>query len=166
MHRAPRVLTLAVSIAILSGCAGDGGRYPSLAMRPAERVEGTFVPAPAAITAAPMAEGTLGRLGDLEAAARTAHARFAAQAPAARSRVQSARGANVADNRWAEAQITLAELDSIRSEAAIVLAEIDLLFVDATLSFSDREAIERSRAAIVAMIAQEDDVLAELRGGR
>lgn len=110
-----------------------------------------------------MPEGTLGRLGALEAAARAAHARFVAQAPSARAVVSAGRGADVSDNRWGAAQIALADLDGIRSEAAIALGDIDLLFVDATLADSDRAAIERSRQAIVALIAQEDATLAELR---
>lgn len=111
-----------------------------------------------------MPEGTLGRLGALEASARAAHARFVEQAPAARALVTAGRGADASDNRWGAAQIALADLDGIRSETAVVLGDIDLMFVDATLADSDRVAIERSRQAIVALITQEDAVLAELRG--
>lgn len=148
----------------IAACAAGGGRYPSLELRPAERVAGTFTPVPQAEGPAPMPEGTLGKLGALEATARAAHARFVEQTPSARAVVAAGRGADVSDNRWGAAQIALADLDGIRSEAAIALGDIDLMFVDATLADSDREAIERSRQAILALIAQEDTVLAELRG--
>lgn len=164
MHRVPRVLLLAAVIPAMAACAANDGRYPSLQMRPAERVAGTFEPATPPPAPAPMAEGTLGRLGDLEAAARTAHARFAAQAPEARSLVLAGRGADVTDNRWGAAQIALADLDGIRSETAIALGDIDLMFVDATLTNTERAAIERTRSAIVALVAEEDGVLANLRG--
>lgn len=164
MHRVPRVLLLAAVIPAMAACAANDGRYPSLQMRPAERVAGTFEPATPPPAPAPMAEGTLGRLGDLEAAARAAHARFAAQAPEARSLVLAGRGADVTDNRWGAAQIALADLDGIRSETAIALGDIDLMFVDATLTNTERAAIERTRSAIVALVAEEDGVLANLRG--
>ena len=164
MVRLPRIAALALLVALIPACSGTGGRYPSLELRPAERVAGTFTPAPAAEGPAPMPEGTLGKLGALEAAARAAHARFVEQAPSARATVAAGRGADVSDNRCGAAQIALADLDGIRSEAAIALGDIDLMFVDATLADSDREAIERSRQAIVALIAQEDATLAELRG--
>ena len=164
MHRVPRVLLLAVVIPAMAACAANDGRYPSLQMRPAERVAGTFEPATPPPAPAPMAEGTLRRLGDLEAAARAAHARFAAQAPEARSLVLAGRGADVTDNRWGAAQIALADLDGIRSETAIALGDIDLMFVDATLTNTELAAIERTRSAIVALVAEEDGVLANLRG--
>lgn len=159
-----RMAVLAVIVAPITACSANGGRYPSLELRPAERMTGAFVPVPPTEGPAPMPEGTLGRLGALEASARAAHARFVEQAPAARALVTAGRGADASDNRWSAAQVALADLDGIRSETAVVLGDIDLMFVDATLADSDRVAIERSRQAIVALITQEDAVLAELRG--
>ncbi|OZA93114.1 hypothetical protein U4960_07625 [Altererythrobacter sp. H2] len=150
----------------LTACAGGSARYPSLEIRPAERAEGSFAVAgggASTLTEAPMPEGTLARLGELEARARAAHSRFVARAPAAGSLVEAGRGADVSDNRWGAAQIALADLDGIRSETAVALGDLDLLYVDATLAFTERDAIGRTRAGIVALIAEEDRILAGLR---
>lgn len=165
MHRHLRYSTLFIALLSLAACAGSSGRYPSLAYRPAERVEGSFNPAPSIEPPAPMAEGTLGRLGQLEALARGAHARFVARAPQARSAVAAGRGADPAENRWGAAAVALADLDAIRSEAAIALGDLDLLYADATLSYTDRDAIARTRTQVIALIAEEDHILNELRQG-
>lgn len=147
----------------LSACAGDSGRYPSLATRPAERVEGSFTPPPVALDPAPMPDGTLGTLGELEALARGAHSRFVARAPQARAAVSAARGVSPEDNRWGAAAVALADLDAIRSEAAVALGDLDLLYANATVGFTQRDAIERTRTQITALIAEEDRILSELR---
>ena len=164
MHRTPRILLLACALPAVVGCAAGDGRYPSLQMRPAERVAGSFEVASPPPSPAPLAEGTLGRLGELEAAAQAAHTRFIAQAPEARRLVLAGRGADVADNRWAAAQIALADLDGIRSETAVALGDVDLLFVDATLGNVERAAVERTREVIVGLVREEDRMLASLRG--
>lgn len=165
MRRSFCLPALALSPLLLAACAADTGRYPSLAVRPAERVEGSFTPIPSDPGPAPMADGTLGRLGQIESAAKNAHARFVERTPAARSAVSAGRGADPADNRWGAAAVALADLDSIRSEAAIALGDLDLLFADATLGYTERDAIDRTRSEVLALISQQDRVLAELRGG-
>lgn len=164
MARLPGSAALALLSVVVSACSGAGGRYPSLELRPAERVSGTLTAAPAVEQPDPIPDGQSGRLGALEAAARAAHARFVERAASARQLVKAARGADPGETRWAAAQIALADLDGIRSEAAIALGDIDLMFVEATLTNTDRVAIEHGREAIVALIAQQDSILAELRG--
>lgn len=146
----------------LAGCAREAASYPSLAVRPAERVGGTFTPPPPPLPG-PMPEGTLGRLGDVQAAARAAHDRFLAQLPRARELAAAGGGAGVESDRWAAAQVALADLDSIRSQTAVALGDLDLLFAEATLSFTDRAAVEQTRADVLALIREEDRVLAGLR---
>lgn len=164
--RAPCSTPILVVLAMAaSGCASSTAEnYPSLAVRPAERMEGSFTPVPQAPAPTPMPEGTLGRLGELEASARAAHARFREQAATARGIVLAGRGTAVGDNRWGAAQIALADLDSLRSQTAVALGDLDQMYVDATVADSDRQAIDASRRAVVAIVAEQDRVLADLRG--
>ncbi len=164
MYRNP---LLALSLVALSACASTGDRYPSLSIRDAERVGGEFAVAPpVAVPPAPppIAPETSGRLGQLRAQAATAHRAFLAAMPGARRAVSAARGASITDDRWAAAQVALADLDSSRSQAAIALGDLDLLFADAALAQEQRDEIVVARTEVSSLIAEEDRILAELRG--
>lgn len=160
-----RPLALPLLALALSACAAGSDRYPSLAIRDAERVQGSFEPdaaeAPAPLPAAPSAE-LLARLAQLREEAASAHREFLAAVPAA-ARLAAAAGA-VGSDSWASAQVALADLDSARSKAAVPLGDLDVLFVDATLAAEQREAIAVTRAEVVGLIGEEDAVLARLRG--
>lgn len=149
----------------LAACASNNTDYPSLAIRDAERVEGTFEAAsPAALPQPdPVAEGTLGQLAQLREAARNAHNAFTSAVPEARRLVAAARGAGTSSDRWAAAQVALADLDSSRSQATIALGDLDLLFVDATLDYTQRDEIAATRDEVAGLIARQDRILAELR---
>ncbi|MGN3973728.1 hypothetical protein [Tsuneonella sp. SYSU-LHT278] len=158
-----RILTL-IPAALVAACATSGD-YPSLAQRPAERVEGTFTPDTSeALVPAPVVPGAdlVARLAELERQARGAHAEFVVGVPAAER--LAARAGPVASDSWAAAQVALADLDSIRSRVAIALAELDSLWVDATLEAGPREAIGSVRSTVEGLVAEEDAVLARLRG--
>ncbi len=155
------------AIAALAACASSGERYPSLAIRDAERLSGEFAVAPAAPEVAPLPPlpaDAASRIVALRAQAATAHRKFLAAVPDARRAVGAARGAGVQDDRWAGAQVALADLDSSRSEAAIALGDLDLIFADAAVEQAQRDEIVAARSAVSALIAEEDRVLAELRG--
>lgn len=161
-----RIAPLLVAVP-LAACASGGGDYPSLAIRDAERVQGSFEPAASGeappAPAAPSADLTE-RLAQLRTEAASAHQAFLDAAPGARRAVAAGRGAGVESDSYAEAQVALADLDSHRSRAAVSLGDLDLLFADATLAFEIREPIAAARDEVTAMIAEEDAVLAELRG--
>lgn len=158
-----RLVALAPAI-LLTACA-SGGDYPSLAQRPAERIEGTFatdtVVAAPVIPEVPSAD-LLSRLAALQGDAASLHAQFNAATPAV-TRLTGAAGGTGSDS-WASAQVALADLDSLRSRVAVSLSELDKLWVDATVEAGPRESIGAARAAVESMVAQEDDVLARLRG--
>jgi Meckel syndrome type 1 protein len=101
---------------VLGGCANDRGRFPSLAIRPAERAFYQAQPAPAAATPAQPApipaDATLTqRLAALETRAREADARFVALVPEVTRTVSRARGAATGSETWNLAQVALARLD-------------------------------------------------------
>jgi len=166
MKQAFRIAQLALA-APLAACAAGSADYPSLAIRDAERVEGTFEPAPAPTPAPPPEQPNadlLQRLSQLRTAAADAHQAFLGAVPGTRRIVQAADGAGVESDRWAAAQVALGDLDSARSRTAVALGDLDLIFADATLAFELREPIAATRSDVADMVAQEDALLAELRG--
>ena len=160
-----RKLALPLLALALSACASTSDRYPSLAIRDAERVQGTFeteageVPAP---DPDPPSADLLARLAELREAALAAHREFIAAVPLAERLVAAAGG--VGSDSWASAQVALASLDGARSEAAVPLGDLDVLFVDATLGAEQREPVAEVRSEVLQLIAEEDAALARLRG--
>lgn len=151
--------------AVLLGACASSGNYPSLAQRPAERAQGTFTPDTAEPAppppVAPSAD-LAARLAELRSQAEATHAEFVRAAPAA-ERLANAAGGRGSDS-WAAAEVALSDLDSIRSRVAVALADLDALWVDSTLEAGPREAIGATRTAVEALVAEEDAVLARLRG--
>lgn len=153
----------------LAACATPGAdTYPSLAIRDVERAKGEFEPVAAEQLDVPPVEVDAGadpaeRLGGLVAQARQAHAAFMKALPVAERQVAAARGAAVASDAWATAQVALADLDSDRSDATIALGELDILYTAATVQAQDATAIEAARSQVVALIGEEDSALERLR---
>ncbi len=171
MLNALRLPALAVATFALTACAADQGRFPSLDKRPAERISGTsdVVAAEAAATPAPPPEiapspELAARLGQLVGRIETVHQRFLARRPAAAARVSAAAGAAVASESWAIATVALADLESTRSEAMIALADLDALWVTARIAGEEAPALAAGRDHAIALIGQEDEILAGLRG--
>ncbi len=109
-------------------------------------------------------EGSLdARLTNLVEAARSAHQRFTASAPAARRTVARTGRAAVGSNDWGAAQVALADLSSIRSDTAIPLADLDILYIAASVAAENRAQIEAARSSVIALVEEEDATLAELR---
>ncbi|MCP5397381.1 MAG: hypothetical protein H6918_11755 [Sphingomonadaceae bacterium] len=150
----------------LAGCATNGTDYPSLAVRDAERVEMTYLPGSAdteAMKPAPAPDSLPDQLAALRAEADSAHRAFMDAAPGAERTVSAARGAALGSRSWGDAQVAMADLDSLRSRSAVVLADLDLLYTNATVDFVERDAIAQTREAVIGMVLEEDAILARLR---
>lgn len=166
MMRINSVLPCALLLLSLSACAGTGSDYPSLAIRDAERVTGTYGVAPEDMPQTapdPAPAGTSERLAQILSEARSAHGDFVALVPTAEQRVAAGAGSGIASDSWSRAQVALAQLDSARSRAAVPLGDLDLLYADATLAWQERDAISAARDEVTGLIAQEDATLARLR---
>lgn len=161
MRRPSHVLLLGAASLALAACASDAARYPTLARRAAEYPQPP--PPPPAPAPQPSAE-VLGKLEALVARARIADARFRQNAPGAIARIRAASGAAVATDSWAEATIALSDLESQRSEAMIALADLDAIYAAERIAGTDTTAIEFARGLVLDMVAQDDAVLAGLRG--
>ncbi|MDZ4308427.1 hypothetical protein [Allopontixanthobacter sp.] len=160
-------LTLGLAATLLSGCASDTSVYPSLAVRDVERIHGSFQSSqtPAApLPESPPSADLLERLAQLQSAAASAHRLFMAAVPETERLLAAAAGTDVTSNRWATAQVALSSLESARSQAAVPLGDLDLLHADAAIELQQREVIQEVRAAVTALIAEEDAILAGLRG--
>ena len=162
MRNGPSLLLILLGCTALTGCASSGKTYPSLAIRDAERVSGTFA-APDPIEPAPLRAEIAGQLGQIRATALDSHRTFMAATPRARRSVASGANAPITSNAWAAAQVAMADLDSLRSVTAVALADLDLLFVDATLAFEQRQAVTAARDEVIGYVREEDAILAELR---
>lgn len=164
---APFVLALS-----LSACAASGD-YPSLSIRQAERISGSAnvvaaQPGPAALPA-PNPEFAA-RLAQLVDQGRDAHQRFSARRGGAEQRVMAASGAAVASEAWSVASVALADLEASRSEAMVALGELDAIYAAEAIAATEsgdpskRDAAATARDQVTAIVGEEDDVLARLRG--
>ena len=168
----PRVMRVAIllPLVLVAACASTAATtYPSLAIRPGERVTGTANPvAPPAPPPATAQTGS--RLSQLRAQARAADGRFAERKASATALSAAARGAAVGSEAWSIAQIALASLEAARSEAMIALADLDSLYVTAkieavpTQGSGDVDAIGGVRDEVIGLVGEEDATLAALRG--
>jgi hypothetical protein len=168
MNRLPLFLGLALGLS-LGGCTAS--RYPSLARRPAERMSGTALPAPAAsepadtASEAPSAD-VASRTAQLLEEGRGSQRGFAAEQAAA-ERAVAAAGAAGSDN-WARASIALARLQTAHDAAVQALAQLDQLEVadrtDAAGAITPNSAaIVGARDEVAAIVDAQAAVIARLR---
>ncbi len=154
---------VALSAALaLSACVGSGDKYPSLAVRDAERASGAFTPVVEAPTPPVADPALLAGLQAIEARARSSYDAFQSAIPAAETALSAARGANQSSNRWAAAQIALAELDSQRSQTAIALTDLDLIYAEASSELTMAQEIAELRAKVASFVRAQDQIMSAL----
>ncbi|MXP24506.1 hypothetical protein GRI39_00380 [Altererythrobacter indicus] len=147
----------------LSACATPRGEYPSLAIRPEERVSGSMKPVAAEPYIPPKTgPDVLSNIAGLRQSAEQAHAQFTAAVPAARKAANAARNSSQGSEKWAVAQIALSELESSRSDAMIALADLDRLYVDAAINAKELGPLASARNDVMALVAQEDSVIDQI----
>lgn len=171
-HLSIRVAAPLATLLVLSACNADRSRFPSLAIRPAERAYGTAqAPAP---TASPVTAASTGATADLAArvaalreTAMAAHTRFAAQRGAATSLIGAAKGAAPGTEAWSRAAIALAGLTSARGEGLVALSDLDRLLIAATEAAAigtdaDLRVVAPVHRDVADLLAQEDRTIAAL----
>lgn len=152
-------ILMAASAALLAACAGDSSKYPSLAIRDAERQTGQFTPAapePVAPVASPQS------LAGIVENARRLEREFLAAQPGARSLAASARGLGSESNLYSRAVVEIAALSSLRGQTAAALASLDILQAEAATTFAPVGGIISAQAEIKAILAQQDAALASI----
>ena len=159
-----RALLLAALGCSLGACMASD-KYPSLALRDAERVAGTMQPAePEAYVPPATPAAVLSRLDQLSGEAASAHQAFLAEAPKARSTVAAAHGSGPGADSWAVAQVAVAGLESSRSKAMIALADLDRLYVDAAVAGDELERIGATRDRVAAQVEEQNAAIESMLG--
>lgn len=154
-----------IAAVMLGGCAANSDRYPSLAIRDFERVQGTFEvegEAEEFDPPAPADQSSIRRASELVAEARIAHQDFIELAPLASEQLTATTSLGPDDNAWVDSQLTLADLDSKRSKVAILLGNLDLMFADASLSYQELAEIDEARETVRQLVSKEDEILSNL----
>ena len=182
---AMKPVMLPALLAILLPACTSSGDFPSLARRDAERIKGTAdpvaaEPSPSESPPSPPGAALAARLERLVDQARDAHRRFAERQPRGEQMVAAGRASAPGSEAWALATIALADLEGARSEAMIALADLDQIYAAEQIGSTettgsapqtasgDGLAIAAARDQVVALVAEEDAVLAALkaRSGR
>lgn len=157
-----------VALVLVSACNADRSRFPSLAIRPAERAYGTSQPA--APTPAPGAAATTdlpARVIALREKATASHARFTAQQVSATKLVDAAKGAAPGTEAWSRAAIALAALSTARGEGMNALSDLDRLLIAATEVAAtgpddDLKVVAPAHRDVAALLGAEDQTIAAL----
>lgn len=163
-----------IALLALNACNAERSRFPSLAIRPAERAYGTgqpVTPTPSLplSTQLPASADPGARAAALGDAVRAAHGRFLErQGPATRV-IEAAKGAAPGTEAWSNAAIALAGLTSARGEGMIALSDLDRLLIAATEKVATGSDDELKLVGPIhhdaaARIAEEDRTIAALSG--
>jgi len=151
---------------LLAACATPADRYPSLALRDAERASGALRPVdPEPYVPPPTPAATMDRLAQLSAQATEANAAFLAATPQTRAAVSAAGGAEAGSEAWARAQVALTTLQSARGPATMALADLDQLYIDAATQGGETDRIAAARDTVATQVAQQDATIATLSQG-
>jgi hypothetical protein len=169
-----RLAAPAFALLALSACNADRSRFPSLAIRPAERAYGTGQPVePAAslplTTQLPAGTDLPARVAALRDVARAAHSRFLERQGAASRLIAAAKGAAPGTEAWSSAAIALASLTSARGEGMVALADLDRLLIAATEKAAtgpdaDLKIVDPAHREVAGLLAEEDRAVAALGG--
>lgn len=159
--------SLAVLLA-LSACNADRSRFPSLAIRPAERAYNTGQqPVPPPPSSAAATADLPVRVVALREKAAAAHARFSAQQASATTVINAARGSAPGSEAWSRAAIALAGLTSARGEGMVAMSDLDRLLIAATEKAAtgpedDLKVIAPAHRDVAALLGEEDQAIATL----
>lgn len=169
-----RLLPALAAALAMTGCAASKD-YPSLALRPAERVSGTMNPVPAAPDAAipappASADASLAtRLAALVDGARAGDRSFATLRADAERAMSAGAGGDAFGRPRLNAQVALSQLQVGRSQTIAALATLDTLYATArdaqpVADTPDLRAIAAARGEVEEMARRQDAALDSLAG--
>jgi hypothetical protein len=151
------LLTGLIATLGLGACAGGDGRYPSLALREAERRPQVMnAPDAGPPAAAEPASVDGAQIAALRASAESAHAAFVKKQPAAATLVARARGGAADSSARSAALVALADLTAQRSATFVPLGELDRIAADTAAAYGDTAPARAAQAAVAALVAQQD----------
>lgn len=148
-------ITVSCALA-LSACAAEAGKYPSLAIRDAERVSGQFTPSP---PSSPLPAEPVASPSDLSAILERAYGlqrQFDTAEPGAQVFVRAAQVDGALDGARSRALVAVAELTSLRGQTALILSDLDQLEIEASTRFAPTETIRAAQADVATIISAQD----------
>ncbi len=151
-------LSIGFAALLLSGCAADQGRYPSLATRDAERVGGQFTPS-APVQEAPAYSTDPASIDAALEQARGFHARFEADRPAAMTLARAASGSGDESDARSRALVALAGLSTLHGQTVMALGDLDTIEAASAVEFGSLDDIRAAQTAIAQMVEQQNAVL-------
>ncbi|MDF2495647.1 hypothetical protein [Sphingomonas sp.] len=142
---------------ILAGCTSQAN-YPSLLPRPAE-TQSLEEPAPVAPEPPQPNPALDAQIATALATLAERVSAFDAAANRAERQIKGARGAAVGSDAWLDAQVTLAELDSLRSSTGDLAIQLDDLAQERAVTLGTEyppltAASAQVRAAVAAQVAR------------
>lgn len=155
---------LALLSPLLAACAGDSSRYPSLAIREAERVSGELEPAPP-VEPVDLAILPLVPSSDIDSLVEQASAlnrSFAAKVGSVRALATQARGTGRDSEARGRAIVALADLTSLRSQTEVPLGDLDLLVAERTNRLEPADAALAAHAQVKELVDAQNRTLAQL----
>ena len=159
----------ALLLPLLAGCASDLSGYPSLSVRPEERVS-MAATVPDLATGSPSAGADLrSRLAGLEREAATARTGFDRQAGPMDRAVAAATGAAVDSEAWTFAQQAISRAEAELVASAAVLAEADRLLTDLRLTAAaepDTGGLDEATATRTAIASAHQQRVERLEAAR
>jgi len=144
---------------MLSGCVGDGGQYPSLAVRDVERV-GYQTPRPEAIPASPVISAA--DLAAMLADAQEFHSRFDETRPGVALLADRAAQTTMESDVRSRALIALADLTALHGRTALALGDLDRLEAEALGTFAPVEAIRDAQQRVADWVQTQDEALTDI----
>jgi len=154
--------SLGLVVTALTGCAGDSGPYPSLAMRSFETGTAPIAPDPVPSPATNRPAVSAAMLAQLRAEAGTSHTAYLSSEAAAERLARAARGTSFESQPHAAALVALADLDARRGATAGTLARIDTLAAEAGTALAADPALTAAQTEVATLLAREDAGIARL----
>lgn len=165
MTPSPRPFALALLISLsLAACAKDDAVYPSLGVRPVEKL-GFAEPEvePAEIRADPALDARIAEWnGQLDTLARN----FDTEARQVETQARAARGQAVGSEPWLDAQAGLAQLDDRRAQLSALVATIDEAAIDRAAQLApDYPALTALKTRAAAEGTRQSALIERLQAG-
>ncbi len=149
---------------LLAGCASaDADRFPSLALRDAERMTGQFTPTRPTEPPPPPVVSAVD-LASIVENARAIHRNFLSEAPPALRLARSASGRDTINDQRSRALVAMAGLTTLHSQTVLALADLDKLEAEAATSFAATAEIQEAQSQVAALVAEQDETLAQVSG--
>lgn len=159
-----RTAFAAAALLLAAGCSGNRASYPSLGVRPVEKM-GFAEPEPAVVKVVndPALDSRIAEFGKRLESITTGFAADAAKADAA---AKAARGQPVGTDAWIEAQTALSALDDRRAQTSALATDVEQAAIDRAATLAPAyPALQALSDRIVAEGARQSQEIGRIQSG-